>query len=83
MSGADNYPEALISTSYHIAQAITLAGADRKYLPHTAIKHTVYIHCTSSYTSDIMDSIVWVYDNTRGPCPCVCPHARAKLKLKL
>lgn len=33
-------------------------------LPHTAIKHTIYLICNSSH--NIIDSISWVYDNTRG-----------------
>jgi len=32
-------------------------------LPHTAIKHTIYLICNSN---NIIDSISWVYDNTRG-----------------
>lgn len=39
-------------------------------LPHTAIKHTIYLHC-GAYTNQppyppILYSQSWVYDNTRG-----------------
>ena len=33
-------------------------------LPHSILKHTIYLVCPS--TSEIADSISWIYDNTRG-----------------
>lgn len=35
------------------------------FIPHTIIKHTIYFHCGDS-SSPVMDSISWIYDNTRG-----------------
>lgn len=59
-------------------------GANDKIMPHTAIKHTVYVHCgpltNSSPYPDILYSFSWIYDNTRGRmryypfCSCnACP----------
>lgn len=39
---------------------------DQCHLPHTVLKHTLYFHCGTSIDDDIIDSISWVYDNTRG-----------------
>ncbi len=36
------------------------------HLPHTVLKHTLYFHCGESIDNEIIDSISWVYDNTRG-----------------
>jgi hypothetical protein len=36
------------------------------FYPHTILKHTIYLHCTSSTTSQIIDSLTFYYDNTRG-----------------
>lgn len=35
------------------------------HFPHTILKHTLYFHCGDSTTS-ILDSLSWLYDNTRG-----------------
>lgn len=37
-------------------------------LPHTAIKHTVYLHCP--VTNDVVTQFSWIYDNTRGMMRC-------------
>lgn len=34
--------------------------------PHTVLKHTIYLHCTSSYSSDVIASFSFYFDNTRG-----------------
>lgn len=59
-----------------------VADFQNKILPHTVIKHTVYIHCGSEVNSPpyppVLYSFSWVYDNTRGrmryypPCNCNC-----------
>ena len=36
------------------------------HLPHTILKHTLYFHCTEQGTNEIIDSVWWLYDNTRG-----------------
>ncbi|MEA3479727.1 MAG: hypothetical protein U9R60_16205 [Bacteroidota bacterium] len=36
------------------------------WFPHTILKHTIYFHCGPDSTDPIIDSIYWVYDNTRG-----------------
>ena len=38
-------------------------GDSRVILPHTALKHTIYL---KDATGLVVDSISWVYDNTRG-----------------
>lgn len=35
-------------------------------IPHTVIKHTLYYHCGPDISDDVIDSISWIYDNTRG-----------------
>lgn len=63
-SGGDTHPEALVSGLY-VKNVFFIPPDWRYYLPHTAIKHTVYMHCDNfPYTP--IDSIQWVYDNTRG-----------------
>ncbi len=42
------------------------ATSPTAYLPHTALKQTIYLHCSSSNSSDIIDSVSFIYDNTRG-----------------
>lgn len=61
-SGSDGIPDGLVSLSFYSS-----TPNFQDYLhPHTVLKHTVYLHCSSSYTSPVIDSIVWIYDNTRG-----------------
>ncbi len=64
ISGADGLPDNLVSDNFHSNYPAN--NGTRTLLPHTAIKHTIYLHCTNSITSAITDSIVWIYDNTRG-----------------
>ena len=70
ISGTVINPEALISNGFHGNCYETPPNPgyyyDRSYLPHTIIKHTVYIHCGPNETDPIATSISWVYDNTRG-----------------
>ena len=35
-------------------------------LPHTVIRHTLYFHCLGNNIDKVIDSISWIYDNTRG-----------------
>lgn len=43
------------------------AGDETKcMLPHTVIKHTLYFHCGPFLSDPIIDSLSWIYDNTRG-----------------
>lgn len=53
-------------TSYAFCKAIYPSVNDRVLLPHTVLKHTLYFHCGESVSSPILDSISWIYDNTRG-----------------
>lgn len=36
------------------------------WLPHTILKHTLYFHCGSEIDDPVIDSISWIYDDTRG-----------------
>jgi Secretion system C-terminal sorting domain len=57
---------------------------NRYYLPHTVIKHSIYVHCedgssgSAPPTTNPIYSISWIYDNTRGSmnsypfCACNC-----------
>ncbi len=57
---------------------------NRYYLPHSIIKHTIYVHCENNNvttpTSNPIFSVSWIYDNTRGRmkeypfCPCNCTN---------
>ncbi|MCD4746544.1 MAG: T9SS type A sorting domain-containing protein [Bacteroidales bacterium] len=53
---------ALLSTAF----VTYLPSQSRVLLPHTVIKHTIYIHEFTSHDDNIVDSLVWIYDNTRG-----------------
>lgn len=35
-------------------------------LPHTILKHSLYFHCGPFITDPVVDTISWLYDNTRG-----------------
>jgi hypothetical protein len=61
-SGGDGIPETLVSKFF----LSSTPNIQSYILPHTILKHTVYIHCNSSFTSPVIDSIIWVYDHTRG-----------------
>ncbi|MBI4931708.1 MAG: T9SS type A sorting domain-containing protein [Bacteroidetes bacterium] len=39
---------------------------DRPYYAHTILKFTIYLHCGNNTNDPIIDSLSWVYDNTRG-----------------
>jgi len=41
-------------------------GDARIFLPHTVLKHTLYYHCGTTIDTPIIDSLIWIYDNTRG-----------------
>lgn len=36
------------------------------HLPHTILKHTLYFHDSVNISGTVIDSISWLYDNTRG-----------------
>jgi len=57
------YAHSLVSTQF-----VSNGGnsPSRKILPHTAIEQTINIHCGPLITDNIISSIKWVYDNTRG-----------------
>ncbi len=40
--------------------------ATRVFYPHSILKHTFYMHCGNSISDEIVDSIVFVLDHTRG-----------------
>lgn len=63
-SQTGDHPERLASMFFNKYDAnINYSGTN--HLPHTIIKHTMFIHC-GDVSTDIIDSISWVYDNTRG-----------------
>ncbi|MFN8154577.1 MAG: T9SS type A sorting domain-containing protein [Bacteroidia bacterium] len=63
----------------------------RYVLPHTVIKHTVYVHCEDWTTTNLTPTtpwaakISWIYDNTRGRmkyypfCACNCSACASML----
>ncbi len=53
----------LMSQRYASAGSIS---AGRKPLPHTIIKHTLNLHCGLSTFDDIISSLSWVSDHSRG-----------------
>lgn len=67
-AGSNNWmslPTSLVSTTF---QLFSLAGCgpdsiNRQWLPHTVLKHTLVAHNSDG---DPVDSVSWVYDNTRG-----------------
>ena len=71
--------------SYAFGKSVPLAyGTTDRIMPHTVIKHTVYVHCgvltSIAPYPPILYSFSWIYDNTRGRmryypfCPCnSCP----------
>ena len=68
---SDYSTQTLVSHSYLEDASIPIMlqywnAINRTVLPHTILKHTLYIHCNSSIYSSVADSIVWFYDNTRG-----------------
>ncbi|MBK6628532.1 MAG: right-handed parallel beta-helix repeat-containing protein [Flavobacteriales bacterium] len=58
-------PASLISALFKDYSVGNLCGSDayRNWLPHTVLKHTIYV---TSPGFGVADSISWVYDNTRG-----------------
>ncbi len=76
----NNNIQALASEAF--AQVLIVSNNYAKVLPHTVIKHTVYVHCqplsTSPPTAPVIYSFSWLYDNTRGRmryypfCNCNC-----------
>ncbi len=68
--------QALVSNSFTKSNPMSSTGP---ILPHTVIKHTIYLHCGVKTTSPpfppVLYSQSWVYDNTRGMMkqypPCI------------
>ncbi|MBL0053654.1 MAG: hypothetical protein IPP29_20235 [Bacteroidetes bacterium] len=56
-------PTTLVSMRYVTDEVNSFTSP---FIPHTIIKHTIYLHCTSSPTSDIINQFTFYYDNTRG-----------------
>jgi hypothetical protein len=54
----------LISAGF--ASPLSYNNYDDAWLPHTILKHTIYFHCGPEITDEIIDSLSWIYDNTRG-----------------
>ena len=79
--GASGHDQALASIRF-LHSTPWLAAAGGVLLPHTVIKHTVYLHCESPSASNpnpaVITSFSWIYDNTRGRmkyypfCNCNC-----------
>lgn len=61
---AGTIPEALVTTSFKAN--LSWGISTRTHLPHTIIKHTVYLHCDNTTTSDVISQFSFYYDNTRG-----------------
>jgi len=53
-----------------ISKSFTAAGpfdiVTRTAFPHSVLKHTFYLHCGNNFLDDVIDSLVWYYDLTRG-----------------
>ncbi len=47
-------------------QAMPSITDEQAYLPHSILKHTLYFHCVEPNGDLIIDSVSWLYDNTRG-----------------
>ncbi len=56
----------LISQVYSPGNGLTYGYDYQCILPHTVLKHTLYFHCGDTKESPVIDSISWIYDNTRG-----------------
>ena len=75
----NTFDQTLVSTAF-LKNYPSISSSSKKLLPHTAIKHTINIHCGAKTISapypPIIYSFSWVYDNTRGrmrfypPCNC-------------
>ncbi|MBK8845273.1 MAG: hypothetical protein IPO27_01455 [Bacteroidetes bacterium] len=57
-------PTALVSRQF-MNDPVSNPSADI-WLPHTIIKHTVFLHCENNTSSPIINQFSWYYDNTRG-----------------
>ncbi|MBU2650327.1 MAG: T9SS type A sorting domain-containing protein [Bacteroidetes bacterium] len=56
----------LISAGFYVPIPCSNDNQKDVWFPHTIIKHTVYFHCGPSLEDNIVDSLYWIYDNTRG-----------------
>ncbi len=56
----------LISQVYSPGNGLTYGYDQQCLLPHTVLKHTLYFHCGNTTEFPVIDSISWIYDNTRG-----------------
>lgn len=56
----------LITQGYYKEVSTDPNPQSRVLLPHTVIKHTLYFHCGPNLGDQIIDSVSWLYDNTRG-----------------
>ena len=58
-----NQPLTLVSNSF---TANAPASPGTEFLPHTILRHTLYIHATDQPNSRKIDSIAFILDHTRG-----------------
>ncbi len=56
----------LVSSNFNSVDPPPLSSSAWRYnLPHSVIKSSIYVHCNTD-PSIVIDTIEWVYDNTRG-----------------
>lgn len=58
--------EASTLVSYAFLAASSMYNQRPSNFPHTALKHTIELHCSSDPNDDIIASFSFIYDNTRG-----------------
>ncbi len=56
----------LLTQIYAQGNYIGTTTDEQCHLPHTILKQTLYCHCGDKITDSVIDSISWIYDNTRG-----------------
>jgi hypothetical protein len=54
----------LVTNAFNSDNPIT--STTWKWFPHTLHKYTIYFHCGNNASYDIVDSLVFIYDHTRG-----------------
>ncbi|MBL7928628.1 MAG: hypothetical protein JNL47_04000, partial [Bacteroidia bacterium] len=58
--------QTLVSNVFTKGGPILAPGISRRILPHTALKHTVRLHCGTSINHQVISSFTFYYDLTRG-----------------
>jgi hypothetical protein len=64
--GGYSDPSSLISIMLIGTNNIQYIEPNRKLYPHSVLKHTLYMHCSSDATTPKVDSFSFVLDHTRG-----------------